>query len=89
MPSLFMLYRSDPTRKELAFMLAKSGDAIVLICDGITAGGTEIRDLIQRGVKVFALKENVAAKLDPRNGGERIEYDQLVDLLVKYDRVFS
>jgi sulfur transfer complex TusBCD TusB component (DsrH family) len=44
---------------------------------------------MQRGVKVFALKENVAAKLDTRNGGERIGYDQLVDLLIKYDGVFS
>jgi sulfur relay protein TusB/DsrH len=89
MPSLFMLYRSDPTRKELTFKLAKSGDAIVLIRDGINAGGTEIRELMQGGVKVFALKENVAANLDTRNGVERIEYDQLVDILVKYDRVFS
>jgi sulfur relay protein TusB/DsrH len=89
MPSLFILYRSDPTRKELTFKLAKSGDAIALIHDGITAEGTEIRDLMRRGVKVFALQENVAANLDTRNGAERIKYDQLVDLIVKHDRVFS
>jgi sulfur relay protein TusB/DsrH len=89
MPSLFILYRSDPTRKELTFKLARSGDAIALIHDGITAEGTEIRDLMRRGVKVFALQENVAANLDTRNGAERIKYDQLVDLIVKHDRVFS
>jgi sulfur relay protein TusB/DsrH len=89
MPSLFILYRSDPTRKELTFKLARSGDAIALIHDGITAEGTEIRDLMRRGVKAFALQENVAANLGTRNGAERIKYDQLIDLLAKYDRVFS
>jgi sulfur relay protein TusB/DsrH len=89
MLTLFILYRPDLTRKELTFKLARSGDAIALIHDGITAERTEIRDLMRRGVKVFALQENVAANVHTRNGAERIKYDQLVDLLVKYDRVFS
>ena len=95
MPTLFMLYRPDPTRRMLAFKLAKSGDAIVLIHEGIVAtthAAQEdgIGDLVQRGVKVLALKEkNGAGGLGKANGVENIEYDQLVDLLVKYDRVFS
>ena len=90
-----MLYRPDPTRRTLAFKLAKSGDAVILIHEGIitTTHETEkdeIEDLMQRGVKVLALKEkNGAGRLGKANGVENIEYDQLVDLLVKYDRVFS
>ncbi len=64
MPTLFMLYRPDPTRRTLAFKLAKSGDAVVLIHEGIittthAAEEDEIEDLMQRGVKVLALKEKM------------------------------
>jgi sulfur relay protein TusB/DsrH len=95
MPTLFMLYRPDPTRRTLTFKLAKSGDAVVLIHEGVIATThatekDEIEDLMQRGVKVLALKEKNGAKgLGTTNGVENIEHDQLVDLLVKYDRVFS
>ncbi len=95
MSTLFMLYRPDPTRRTLVFKLAKSGDAVVLIHEGIittthAAEKDEIEDLMQRGVKVLALREkNGAGVLGTPNGVENIECDQLVDLLVKYDRVFS
>ena len=95
MSILFMLYRPDPTRTKLAFSLAKSGDAFVLIHEGIitntrAAEKDEIEDLMQRGVNVFALREeNGAGILATADGVVNIEYDQLVDLIVKYDRVFS
>ena len=94
MPTLFMLYRPDPTRRELAFKLAKPGDAIVLIREAIVtpthaAEEDEIGNLTQRGVMVFALKNIGTGDLCTTNGVKNIEYDQLVDLLVKYDRVFS
>ena len=95
MSTLFMLYRPDQTRRRLAFNLAKSGDAFVLIHEGIittthAAEKDEIEDLMQRGVNVFALREeNGAGILGTADGVVNIEYDQLVDLLVKHDRVFS
>jgi sulfur relay protein TusB/DsrH len=94
MPTLFMLYRPGPTRRKLAFKLAKPGDAIILIREAIVApthatDENEIGSLTQRGVMVFALKNISAGDLCTINGVKNIEYDQLVDLLVKYDRVFS
>jgi len=92
MPTLFMLHRSDPTRWNLALKLAKSGDAVVLIQDGVavTAEDSEIENLAQRGVKILALKADMdARKLNIKHGVEGIDYEQLVDLLIQYDRTFS
>jgi sulfur relay protein TusB/DsrH len=87
-----MLHRSDPTRWNLALKLAKSGDAVVLIQDGVavTAEDSEIENLAQRGVKILALKADMdARKLNIKHGVEGIDYEQLVDLLIQYDRTFS
>ena len=95
MPTLFMLHRSDPTRWNLAFKLAKSGDAVVLVQDGVVltaraAEDSEIENLAQRGVKILALKADMdARKLNIKHGVEGIDYEQLVDLLIQYDRTFS
>ena len=95
MPTLFMLHRSDPTRWNLALKLAKSGDVVVLIQDGVVltaraAEDSEIENLAQRGVKILALKADMdARKLSMKHGVEGIDYEQLVDLLIRYDRTFS
>jgi sulfur relay protein TusB/DsrH len=95
MPTLFILHRSDPTRWDLAFKLAKSGDAVVLIQDGVvvTARAAEdsgIENLVQRGVKILALKADMdARKLNMKHDVEGINYEQVVDLLIRYDRTYS
>jgi len=95
MPTLFILHRSDPTRWDLAFKLAKSGDAVVLIQDGVVvttraAEDSGIENLVQRGVKMLALKADMdARKLNMKHGVEGIDYAQVVDLLIRYDRTFS
>ena len=95
MPTLFILHRSDPTRWDLAFTLAKSGDAVVLIQDGVVvttraAEDSGIENLVQRGVKMLALKADMdARKLNMKHGVEGIDYAQVVDLLIRYDRTFS
>ena len=95
MPTLYILHRSARTRWDLVFKLAKSGDAVVLIQDGVlatvrTTGDRGIENLMQRGVKIFALKADMDARtLGARPGVEAIDYDQLVELLVRYDRTFS
>ena len=95
MPTLFILHRSDPTRWDLAFTLAKSGDAVVLIQDGVVvttraAEDSGIENLVQRGVKMLALKADMdARKLNMKHGVEGIDYEQVVDLLIRYDRTFS
>lgn len=95
MPTLFILHRSDPTRWDLAFKLAKSGDAVVLIQDGVVvttraAEDSGIENLVQRGVKMLALKADMdARKLNMKHGVEGIDYAQVVDLLTRYDRTFS
>ncbi len=95
MTTLFILNRSDPTRWNLAFELAKSDDAIALIQDGVVAASHDaaddrIRDLLQKGVKILALKADMEARhLSMKGGIEGIDYEQLVDLLIRHDRTFS
>jgi len=95
MPTLFILHRSDPTRWDLALKLVKSGDAVVLIQDGVVVAArptvdSGIENLAQRGVKILALKADMdARKLNMKHGVEGIDYEQLVDLLIRYDRTFS
>ena len=95
MPTLFILHRSDPTRWDLTLKLAKSGDAVVLIQDGVVvaarpAEDSGIENLVQRGVKILAVKADMdTRRLDMKHGVEGIDYEQLVDLLIRYDRTFS
>jgi sulfur relay protein TusB/DsrH len=92
MPTLFILHRSEPMRWNLALKLAKSGDAVVLIQEGVvvTTEDSEIENLAQRGVKILALKADMdARKINVRHGVESVDYEQLVDLLIRYERSFS
>jgi sulfur relay protein TusB/DsrH len=95
MSTLFILHRSDPARWNLVSKLAKSGDAIVLIQDGVavTARAEEdsgIENLVRRGVRIVALKTDMdARKLSMKLSVEGIDYEQLVDLMIRYDRTFS
>jgi sulfur relay protein TusB/DsrH len=95
MPTLFILNRSDATRWDIAFKIAMPGDAVLLIQDGVlaTTGGTgdrRIADLTQRRVKILALKSDMdARRVDMKHGVEAIDYEQLVDLLIRYDSTFS
>jgi sulfur relay protein TusB/DsrH len=95
MSTLFILHRSDPTRWDLVLKLAKSGDAVVLIQDGVVvavrpAEDSGIKNLVQRGVKILALKADMDARRPSvKHGVEGIDYAQLVDLLIRYDRTFS
>jgi sulfur relay protein TusB/DsrH len=79
-------------RWNLALKLAKSGDAVVLIQEGVvvTTEDSEIENLAQRGVKILALKADMdARKINLRHGVESVDYEQLVDLLIRYERSFS
>ena len=95
MTTLFILHRSDATRWDLASKLAKSGDAVVLIQDGVVvadraAGDSGIENVARRGIRTLALKADVdTRKINVKHGVECIDYEQLVDLLVQYDRSFS
>jgi sulfur relay protein TusB/DsrH len=95
MTTLFVLHRSDPTRWDLAFKLARSGDAVVLIQDGVIAaesasGDSGIENLAKRGIRTLAVKADVdTRRINIKHGVECIDYDQLVDLLIRYDRSFS
>lgn len=95
MTTLFILHRSDPTRRDLASKLAKSGDAVVLIQDSVVCADRPGRDsgienLVKKGVRTLAVKADVdTRKLSIRHGVECIDYEQLVDLLIQHDRTFS
>lgn len=95
MSTLFILNRSDATRWHIAFKIAMPGDAVLLIQEGVLAttgntGDRRIADLTQRGVKILALKSDMdARRVDMKHGVEAIDYEQLVDLLIRYDSTFS
>ena len=95
MTTLFILHRSDPTRWDLASKLAKSGDAVVLIQDGVVvadraAGDSGIENLVKKGIRTLALKADVdTRRIKVMQGVECIDYEQLVNLLIQYDRSFS
>ena len=95
MPTLFLLFRSDPMRKEMTFRLANAGDAVILVPERaatITSiiKDEEISDLTRREVRILVLNADEDTDITGiKDSVENIGYDKLVDLLIRYDRVYS
>ena len=99
MKNLFLVSRSPFLRNEarLDVRLAEEGDAVCCIQDGVY-GAYKIPDGLQkelesaqtRGVKFFALKEDLLARgLSPSNLFIAIDYDRLIELILNYKRIIS
>ncbi len=95
MPTLFLLSHAphaDPNEgKKIA--LARPGDAVVLMEDAVYAAGAaetpfspSIRDGLSRGVVLYALTADLAARgVSPDL--PQVDYDGLLDLIAAHARV--
>jgi sulfur relay protein TusB/DsrH len=97
--NLFLVSRSPFQRPEalLDVELAENGDAVCFIQDGVYAAHkvpdalrAEIESARARGVKFFALTEDLEARgLSSAAGFQEIDYNGLVGLILESTRVIS
>ena len=82
---MLVIVKYPPSREisKRKLELAREGDVVVLIQDGVlyALGDPVIEDLKNRGVKVYALKEDFEARGCRESAAELISYEGFVDLL--------
>lgn len=97
MPTLFVLQKALSPNGGInrAAKLAKSGDGLVLLQDAVLAlrspiaQGT-IEKVRRNGVSVYALKPDMEARgVQESANVSAIDYDDLVELIVHFERTFS